>query len=431
MSGSEIGYDPQSPPPLKPLIDHRDELAGKPGLHIFLVGISDYPHLAGGRGPVAKDTFGMGQLASPALSAFRFYQWLERRQKFLPLPVAACWLLVAPSEVEIESEEALKALKADCTLRSFRRHATAWRDAACPERLDSAHNMTLFYFAGHGVRTTDKDGVMLMQDIFDGDGPPLDKSVDIGNLHACMASSKSRPKPAGTQLYFVDACRVFPDRFKSFPAIKPSRWEEPELPMSETRQTSVFFATLPGSKAYGRRGGQTLFSKALEDCLDGAGAEAVDSNEPSEQWRVSTHSLYRPLEQRLAELALELATEVDKEEVRNQMLTSGHYSPNIVLHYLEGAPELQASIEVDPDHARTFTRVELHNDDGTLITQPPLPGILPRQHHRIWLKAGFYQLSGTLISGDSKTLPPGYRDRSRKTVTLAPCGLPWKVRMLP
>ena len=318
-----------------PLVNDPD-LASHPGLHALLIGISDYPHLKGGRGSVARDTYGMGQLASPCLSAFRLYQWLVRRKmrdrNHPPVPLASCYLLLAPSAEELQAEPELSWYTTGCDLGQFRECASAWRRAAA----SSPSNMTLFYFAGHGVQTSDRNGVLLMQDFLENEELPLEKSVDIGHIRGCMVPTGFWGSIARTQLYFVDACRVLPSQFRNFPELRPSKWCEPGFNFQvDDRLAPVFFAALPGAQSFGVRGDQTFLGKALVECLDGAAAEAVYVN-GVEVWRVSTHSLTRALKQRLRNLSRVFD--------QKQLLTTGHYDPDVVLHHLERPPELEGAL---------------------------------------------------------------------------------------
>lgn len=72
------------------IIDERAHLQGQPGFHAFIAGVSSYPHLPGGIGTPAPDSFGMQQLSSAALTAYKMYCWLVERQRKLPVPLATC-----------------------------------------------------------------------------------------------------------------------------------------------------------------------------------------------------------------------------------------------------------------------------------------------------------------------------------------------------
>src|SRR6266849_9591483 len=100
------------------LFDRREDVGDSPGTHALIVGISSYPYLRGGTDPRAPDDFGFGQLTSPAISAFRFGQWLSERAE-PPVPLATCRMMLAPSEAELSAEPDLEHAVSPCTLDRF------------------------------------------------------------------------------------------------------------------------------------------------------------------------------------------------------------------------------------------------------------------------------------------------------------------------
>jgi hypothetical protein len=58
-----------------------------PGLHAFLIGVSSYPFAAGGEREVA-DTYGIGQLTSPASTVAHIATWLLQNSASLAFPHA-------------------------------------------------------------------------------------------------------------------------------------------------------------------------------------------------------------------------------------------------------------------------------------------------------------------------------------------------------
>jgi hypothetical protein len=76
-------------------------------LHAVLIGVSAYPHLPNGGGAPAPKSFGLKQLSSSALSAFRMHEWLTGAATKLPLPLGSVELLVSPSAGELAAEPRL------------------------------------------------------------------------------------------------------------------------------------------------------------------------------------------------------------------------------------------------------------------------------------------------------------------------------------
>src|SRR2546430_7843509 len=83
------------------VFDQRSTLAGRPGLHALLVGISDYPHLPGGGACQAADSYGMRQLSASAATAYGVDSWLTAPTTQVPVPLAAWRRVIPPSSREL------------------------------------------------------------------------------------------------------------------------------------------------------------------------------------------------------------------------------------------------------------------------------------------------------------------------------------------
>src|SRR5438128_1410514 len=79
-----------------------------PGTHALIVGVSDYEYLPTPGILGEPRTFGLKKLASPALSAYKIFDWLMKNHADLPKPLASARLLVSPSQAEKDAEPALK-----------------------------------------------------------------------------------------------------------------------------------------------------------------------------------------------------------------------------------------------------------------------------------------------------------------------------------
>jgi hypothetical protein len=268
-------------PPL--VFDNRANLQDQPSLHALIVGISSYQYLPKEKEPHMPEHLGMRQLSSTALSAYKIYRWLLGHKQNFPVPLATCYLLLTPSLAELSLEWDLLDLS-NPTLDNFLAAATNWRTNA------SSHedNIAFFYFAGHGIQRSKDDAVLLLQDFADGIGGTLTKAVEVKNLFNGMAPSIAKPNIARTQLYFIDSCRNFPSRFKAFEWMDVTPVFDIELSGRDDRRAPIFFAAIPGSKAYGLVGEQTLFSKALIECLNGAAAKPGKANKNGQVKRHAT-----------------------------------------------------------------------------------------------------------------------------------------------
>jgi Caspase domain len=324
-----------------------------PGLHALIIGISDYSKLPEGPGN-SQIGLGLTKLASPALSAFRLYEWLVNPPggTSLAVPLKTVRLLLAPSATEIAAEQKLGAVRGldnnpieRPTRRTVQLAAMAWRDDATSLRKD----LTLFYFTGHGIRTTGEEAVMLFDDFGDESFPKFANCAEVGRLRQAMAPSRSRPEIARTQFYFVDCCRNLPEQVKDLDNPQIADLFDVDLNIDETgRATPTYFATPNGSTALSRDGDTTVFCEALLHALEhGASSpEDADAGQP-ERWPVTDTSLKTGIKRYLQRRYHGKAPEV----------WQGGTTANPTLHYLAAAPSVEFDLEVVPDTLAGKARV--------------------------------------------------------------------------
>ena len=379
------------------VIDHRITHGTAPGVHAFIVGMSDYPFLPATPAGVQPHHYGIVPLTSAALGAFAFYKWLIDTRTQLPLPLVTCRLLLAPSQLELTNDPTLSGVGADRPrLANFLTDAAAWRADAS----SSPDSIAIFYFAGHGVQRTKDDAVLLLEEFGNGIGGPLMNGVDVKNLFYGMAPSPARPQIANTQLYFIDACRNMPSIFTSFETLQPTQVFPVELSGQDNRRAPVFYASIAGTTALGLRGKQTLFSKAVVDCLvnDAADLQEVDGQE---RWVVSVHRLAKALEFSIADLNREFGGDQD--------WGYGGIPKEAAICYLPTTPTVDVHLEIDPDLAVSETRIEVRDETGTVVAVPdPLN---PHPYTCRW-PAGMYSIGATVPPGNPngfKPVPPRLR----------------------
>jgi hypothetical protein len=340
------------------VFDERDKLQEQPGLHVLIAGVSAYRHLPGGTGKQAPESFEMRQLNSTALTAYKIFCWLKKWRKNLPVPLATVRLLVSPSLKEACIQPKLKDLT-PCTYHNFLTALKYWREDASANPL----NRTLFYFAGHGIKTTTcETTVLLTEDFGDGMGSLLSKAVDFQNLYRGMAVSKARKNMASTQLYFVDACRNLPWKLKSYQPMEASKVFDIYLDegFPDKRCAPIFYATVSGGYAEGIKGKQTLFSKALLKLLKGYGGQVAKEFDNEVQWHISVHSLLTQLQPYIDELKqvypeVEQRFEVDK--------LSGE---DTTIIFLDGVPKTDLILEFKPSSALEHTQLQIKNGHKTI-----------------------------------------------------------------
>lgn len=386
------------------VFDRRDELAGKPGTHALIVGVSSYPYLVQeGEATV----FGMRPLSSAACSAHTVYRWLLENGDRLARPLATCRLLLSPSAAEGELDSAA----APATLEEFARAAHAWRDDASGNR----DHVTFFYFAGHGVQRSKEDAVMLLEDFNRPFAGILQYAVDRHNLYWGMSPSESYPEIARTQLYFLDACRDQPEELGELEEAPAAQVFDIELAGQDDRSAPVFLAAVPNARGYALTEGETLFSQALLCCLRSEAAEIDDAGQDGPpRWHVTVHSLTKALPAVLDALNREWGG-------AQYFQPAGHWYERAICS-LSGPPEVPVTLELEPLQASTVARVEVTDGNGGLVHRggPPLA---PHPFSARW-QAGFYRF-------DLRFEPPSppYQDRSRIRF-LKPLSPPFKLRVV-
>jgi len=370
--------------------DRRTNLEGKPCFHALIIGVSAYPYLPKDGDEPTPGSFGMRQVESTALAAFRIYEWLSSPNTALPVPLATCRLLLCPTEAEIQVEPALKDLSLAWGLDEVVAEASAWRADASTSR----NHITFFYFAGHGARRSAHDSVMILPEFAKpNSGGVLARCIDTQTIRDGMVPSELTPDIARTQMYFVDACRIEPDQFEKFRKLPTFGVFDAEADnIVDDRQAPVFYAALPGTAAVGLKGKDTLFSRALLSCLRGAAGEAMDEDANGNvRWRVSVNSLNKSLPKVIEDLNIQCGTQQDYEPGACK---------DVTVCELPSAPPVGFTLELDPPGAAQFATLDVRDYKGDPAFQmaPPIqPHPLPRT-----LPAGQYSFK---VNFDPQTAP--------------------------
>lgn len=394
------------------VFDERTNLNGKPGLHALIAGVSAYPHL-----PVRGETggeasYGMKQLSSTSLTAYKMYEWLLSHRDDFPVPLATCRMLLSPTEEEKTTEPELETVGASpCTDDEFIDAAGDWRKDASSHK----DNMTFFYFAGHGVQRSKDDAIILLQEFGDGKGGALRHGVDVNNLFFGMAPAKSgsRSSIARTQIYFVDACRNLPSKFKDYDLMHTLPVFNVERSGRDDRRAPVFYAALADSRAYALRGEQTVFSKALLECLSIATDDPIETDQGNLKWPVTFQSLNSALTDHFEDLSAS--------EKADQDFTLSGWVKDAPLHYLDQPPPVDVVIEVKPEDALSVTRLKVLDERGEVAKTLPVP--LNPHPFRLAIPAGTYGLTADIHPPN-----PTYHDYTRWR-PVKPPNVKWPVKV--
>jgi hypothetical protein len=394
-----------------PAFDERANLQGRSGLHVLIAGVSGYPNLPapGDNSPGPPAAFGMRQLSSTTLTAYKIYQWILAHKDSFPVPLATCRVLLAPGAGELAAEPSLQDFPR-ATVNNFLQAAKDWRaDAAT-----SPDNMTLFYFAGHGIERSKGDAVLLLEEFGDGLGGALRNCVDMYNIYTAMANAEGGGPIAQRQVYFVDACRNLPRAVPNFE--RESLGTTPAFNVTlageDKRSAPIFYAAAPGTTALALPGQQTVFSMALLQCLEGD-AGVFEDVDGQDRWHVSVYSLSEALAVKIEDLNQALGGQ--------QYYTPDGQQINKPICFLDQAPTAEVVFEVDPFDALSLARIEVLDNAGNPLVAIPWP-LDPYPYRTRWT-AGFCKIRATIQPPD-----PRYKDVQQDWM-LRPPRRPRKLRV--
>jgi hypothetical protein len=243
-------------------------LAGKAGTYAVIVGVSSYAHLDGGTGPVAAETYGLGQLAVSARTAYSLFEWLGSQYRYEASPLAACWLLLSPTHVETALWPKLKDAE-PATFQNCQTVLLDWyRTMHSLQVADAERSRALFFFSGHGMELMADHQVLLPSDYLGGAANP-NQALSTYNLVRGV-----RTLPLTEAMFFVDACRSRPDGLAGFKLRGADVLLENDEPPRRGQSVPIVYASAAGTEAWqpdDPADGESYFGRAL---LDGLGVAA-------------------------------------------------------------------------------------------------------------------------------------------------------------
>lgn len=283
-------------------------------MHALIIGISDYPHLTGGAGPLADDPGGMGQLAVSASTAAQAFDWLNRQGEFAGRPLTTCRLALAPRPLnpvtnfdETAFVEAITGgWSADARQETLRSLLQGWADEFTATPADrTGETAAVFLFSGHGLQVRGRPA-LLSADI-------LRPKSSAGRTNAIRISSLTdslKSYGAGAALFLFDCCRNAPEVAKRLniegqEVLEPT--DQHGAPCTASvwlRATSVDrFAFQDPNNA--RRA--SLFGQAVLEALDAQPPDWTPYDRADVPWRLRFDRFASHVKERTRELLRDLS----------------------------------------------------------------------------------------------------------------------------
>lgn len=369
------------------VFDRKNELAGQPMVHAFLVGVSDYTHLPRHDQPADSDKFNLKRLGSCALSVWEICRWLVANRDGLACKLGSIRLLMSPADEEKAAFEPIDAVPDTGWLgvrpqdidpadrKHFVDESLAWRTDASRA---NTQGLTFFYYSGHGLKRFSQDLITFADFTDPAAGGKLQCSCElIANFVQGMApNGDARQEIARNQFYFVDCCREDIVDYAGLASSPSAVWDP--LPGVDDRATPIFMASYPGSVALAIRGEITDFCGGLLKSLE-TGADGPDRGDASKGWPITSFTLSQSLENYFANLH------------------TGQYAPstgisfkNVPLRWLTNPPPVEFSLVIRPSNAVSVTTVSLKHVKGFLDQQFPA---IPADHpYKVHSRAGIHQI---------------------------------------
>ena len=240
---------------------------GTPGTFALVIGVSDYTALDGG-----PESLMLGKLPVSALSAFRFFEWLENQYFVSGCPLAMCWLLLAPTEAELKLAPRMAQAPLSPDFKFCDKVIHAWFDEMknLPESA-AVESRSIFFFSGHGLEQIEDRQFLLPKDY-----EPA-RNVERALTTENMTRGLKRLK-VPLHFLFLDACRKDYDKASDYaPALGTTVLNERGA-INGNCKVSTFFASAAGTTAWSpdvTSGVMSVFSQALIEGLKANGLKPV------------------------------------------------------------------------------------------------------------------------------------------------------------
>lgn len=316
----------------------------------LVIGVGHYPALPGGGGPsqMAKPE-GLRQLQSPPVSAREVARWLIEHYHSDARPLTTVQLLLSepvPGTFEYQQAGTVQVVQPQpADIATVKQAIRDWYELGN----HNADDLLIFYFCGHGV----SEGALtslLMSDFGAVPLAPMEGALDFRRFHAGMEDCRARH-----QCYFIDACRLSStlirrnNDYAGDPVLQAGVQPNPG---GRVRLGPKFMSTLPGEASHARPGQPSLFTGALLEALNGAGAGDEDGGD----WVVKTNRLHAAMEYLVKEIIDENGWDVGQQTITDGM-------QDLPLNTLD-CPLVPVSLAVDPHQAHIEATLQCLDSNG-------------------------------------------------------------------
>lgn len=325
--------------------------SGKPTAHAIVIGVGAYHYLTGGRSSrITKLHGGLGQLSSPPESARAITTWLLDEFNNPHKQLATISLLISDPDGASPFSHPKLAQPAQIkepTIANVKSAVREWK--AYGDRNED--NLVLFFFCGHGVARGLEELSLLLADYGETDDMPMEGAIDFMAMHRGMAQCK-----ASEQCYFIDACRKVSDIATRTTAKGESILQDDiNRPWESDWNYAIFFSTLGGEAAHGRKNKPSLFTEVLLKGLKGTGA---NNRNGEGKWRVATGDLI---------IALTRGMKMLGPRVKAPMVNQVHFE----FHELRGDPIAMAIVSCDPKSNNKLATFYCKQQDRDIDSRDP------------------------------------------------------------
>lgn len=361
---------------------HQTRSAGA-ATHAIVIGAGDYPHLLGGSDSLSDHHDGMGQLSSPPVSARAVAEWLinSYNNSKKPLDSVALLLSEANASAFVNPKTGFTITPERASYSNVELAVQDWADRGA----ENPDNLLIFYYCGHGV--SQGTGMsLLLSEYGNNKHTPFNEALDFVSFR--LAMSRNSPNE---QIYFIDACRSSTDTLlKSFSAGRVPV----QTGRGEAAKTPIYFATLSGEDAFGKKNQVSFFTKALLNALNGTGAD-----NPNDEWIVTTTRLKEAIDYEV-NLAFESG-------VKLRQVPPTHELSTFTIHQLTSEPQVPVIVTCSPDTENKNAQFTCAANGVVKDQRAPAD-----EHWNLTLEAGEYEFQATL--------PVGIREPKKQPVQVRP-----------